>query len=505
MKEVRTIQPQKGFQLDFLASKADIVIGGGGAGLGKSYALLIEVVRYINNPQFRGVLFRRTSPQIKASGGLWDTSVELYQNIAEPLESTSKWIFREGGVLKMTHLQHEKDKFDHQGSQYAFIGFDELTHFTEGQFFYLLSRNRSTSGIRPLIRATCNPDPDSWVANFIEWWIDQETGFPIPERNGKLRYFVRDGENVVWGDSREEVVERAPHIFNDKELKKMDIKDLVKSVTFIGGSIHDNKELLDVDPAYLGNLLSLPEEEKLRLLGGNWKIKPDDTCVYEFNRINDLFETEEPKECKNSSKYITCDVARHGRDLAVVFSWKDMFVNRIDIYTKSDIDYLAGEIEKIRLSQGVPKSNTLVDQDGVGGGVVDIGKYKGFSGGASVIKKKKDDNPEYYKNLKNQCIFSIANVVNDAECGITNTNIYVDGVKTNIVKIGKKSHNILELIKKDLRSFKRLDKLDAKKSIIPKEEQKILLNGRSPDFGDSFFMRYYFELNRKTYRESIFI
>ena len=76
--------------------------------------------------------------------------------------------------------------YDGQGAQVP--GFDELTHSTKSQFFYMMSRNRSMCGVRPYIRATCNPDADSWVAEFISWWIDQETGLPIPERAGKVRY-----------------------------------------------------------------------------------------------------------------------------------------------------------------------------------------------------------------------------------------------------------------------------------------------------------------------------
>ena len=82
------------------------------------------------------------------------------------------------------------------------IGFDELTHFSRSQFLYMLSRNRSTCGVRPYMRATTNPDADSWVADFIAWWIDQDTGLAIPERSGVVRYFTTISDEVIWGDSR---------------------------------------------------------------------------------------------------------------------------------------------------------------------------------------------------------------------------------------------------------------------------------------------------------------
>ena len=81
--------------------------------------------------------------------------------------------------------------YDWQGAQITLICFDELTHFSAHQFFYMVSRNRSTCGVRPYIRATCNPDADSWVADLLAWWIDQETGLPIRERAGVVRYYIR--------------------------------------------------------------------------------------------------------------------------------------------------------------------------------------------------------------------------------------------------------------------------------------------------------------------------
>ena len=101
--------------------------------------------------------------------------------------------------------------FNWQGAEIALLGFDELTHFTAYQFFYLLSRNRSTSGVKPYVRATCNADADSWVAKFIEWWIDDE-GYAIPSRSGVIRYFVRIEDTIEWGDTREELYERFPHL-----------------------------------------------------------------------------------------------------------------------------------------------------------------------------------------------------------------------------------------------------------------------------------------------------
>lgn len=143
--------------------------------------------------------------------------------------------------------------------------FDEITHFSEQQFWYMLSRNRSGCGVRPYIRATCNPDADSWVANLIAWWINPDTGYAIPERSGKLRWFIRLGEKLIWADEPKELA-----IFTDPITGK---PIPPKSLTFIPSSLADNKILALADPGYIANLLALPIVERERLLNGNWKIR----------------------------------------------------------------------------------------------------------------------------------------------------------------------------------------------------------------------------------------
>lgn len=253
-------QPQEGPQERFFESEADIVIYGGGAGGGKTFAELLEALRHSEVPGFTSVIFRRTHPQITAPGGLWDTSQEIYRPLGLiPRQSASEWFDPVSRArIKFAHMQHLKNMYDWQGSQICYIAFDELTHFEEQMFFYLLSRNRSMCGIRPYMRATCNPDPDSWVRKFIAWWIDDDTGYPIPERDGVVRWMAREKGEVVWADTREELVKRG-----------MD----PKSVTFIAANVYDNPKLLEKDPGYVASLKALPTHERARLLGGNWNVR----------------------------------------------------------------------------------------------------------------------------------------------------------------------------------------------------------------------------------------
>jgi hypothetical protein len=204
-----TIAVQPGPQTEFLQTAADICIYGGAAGGGKTVGLILEPLRHVGRvANFTAVFFRRTTPQITNPGGLWDESQNFYPRLGgTPHLRAQEWRWPRGGKIKFSHLQLATSVYDWQGAQITLICFDELTHFTAHQFFYLLSRNRSTCGVRPYIRATCNPDADSWVAEFLAWWIDPESGFPIPERAGVLRYYVRVAGKIMWADQPEDLMQ----------------------------------------------------------------------------------------------------------------------------------------------------------------------------------------------------------------------------------------------------------------------------------------------------------
>lgn len=223
---------------------------------------------HIKNADFGGVIFRRTSPQIRNQGGLWDESTKIYPLLkAEPRQTVLEWRFPSDAKLKFAHLQYDTDVHDWQGAQVPFIGFDQLEHFSESQFWYMLSRNRSLCGVKPYVRATVNPDADSWVAKLIEWWIDQSTGFPIESRSGVVRWFTRINNEIKWADTKDELATDG---------------DEPKSLTFIPAKLSDNQILMQKDPGYLANLQALSLVDRERLLGGNWKIVA--TAGKVFNR-----------------------------------------------------------------------------------------------------------------------------------------------------------------------------------------------------------------------------
>lgn len=264
----------------FLRSNADITIFGGSAGGGKTAALLFEPLYHKHVQGFEAVIFRRTIADITRSGGLWDESGKIYPLAGGvPNASRHSWTFS-GGKVTFGGLQYDADLESWRGAQICMLGFDQLETFTYQQFLYLMSRNRSTCGVKPYVRATCNPEP-GWLADFLDWWLADD-GYAELSHVGKKRWFVMQDEQIVWGDSRDEMVERFPNI-------------MPRSCTFIPSTIYDNQILLKKDPNYLANLQGLALVDRERLLGdrergGNWKIKPTAGNVFNrawFNIVND--------------------------------------------------------------------------------------------------------------------------------------------------------------------------------------------------------------------------
>lgn len=341
------IRPNSAPQERFLSSSADIAVYGGAAGAGKTFALLLECIRHTGNSDFGAVVFRRTYPQITNEGGLWDESEKWYPMLgADPKQGDLKWDFPSGARVRFAHLQYEKDKLSWKGAQIPLICFDQLEDFSESQFFYLLSRNRSTCGIAPYVRGTCNPDPDSFLATFLAWWIDQETGYPIPERSGAVRWFVRVNEVLHWADSAAELEERFP-------------ASRPLSVTFVPGKLEDNTHLEQSNPEYRAFLMSLPLVERERLLGGNWKIRPAAGRVFPRSAFGDpLDDGDLPHKRKGMELIRAWDKAATGEDEGGDPDWTVgvLLGRRSD--GAFDGDYVVLDVQRFRLAPG-PRDNRI--------------------------------------------------------------------------------------------------------------------------------------------------
>lgn len=484
------IAPQPGFQTNFLANSADICIAGGSAGPGKTFGLLLEFCRHINVNDWGGVIFRRTSPQITSEGGLWDTSEKIYPHVgAAQVKSQLTWKFPRGAKLKFSHLEYEKDVFNWQGAQIPFLGFDELTHFSKKMFFYLLTRNRSMSGIKPYVRGTCNPDPDSWVADFISWWIDQDTGLPIKDRAGVIRYLLMDRENYIWGSTVEEVLEAGRHVIEEiPDDLGINPKDLVKSVSFVPGSIYDNKMLIKEDPGYLANLLAQDDDTKAQLLHGNWKVRVSEEEIIDFFALKDSFTND---FVATGNKYLSADIALEGSDKFIIGVFDDWQLIDIKIMPRSDGKEVIEAIKNFKRAYQVPERNIVFDSDGLGGFV------SGFLPGAFSFKNggrpiPREGDPENYEHLKAQCYYALGRRIN-------NNGLHIHERVAS--KAYDRDQTVMQRIMSERRAIKKYKPdHDGKLRLLPKHKQKIILSGSSPDIMDMLMMREVFELD---FRKSI--
>jgi len=242
---------------------------------------------------------------------------------------------------------------------------------------------------------------------------------------------------------------------------------------FVQALPEDNKMLPD---GYLENLArNLNNNEKERLLYGNWEYDDDPAVLIDYNNIIAMFNNG----CElGGVNYITADIARQGRDKTVIFVWDGLSAIKCITIDKNKITEAAEVIKKLQEKYNVAANNTIVDEDGVGGGVVDILNCKGFVNNSKPIEVM--DGYEFvrpnFQNLKTQCYYKLAEYINAGKI-----NVKVDG------EIKEKIIEELEQVKdKDIDS-------EGKKGILSKEKIKELI-GRSPDYSDALMMRMYYEL-----------
>lgn len=301
-------------------------------------------------------------------------------------------------------------------------------------------------------------------------------------------------------DEANQVDDKARNIIKSRIRFQLDQNDLVPKILYTcnpaknwtysefykpqnDGSISNNKRfissLIDDNPFiskhYKENLLTLDKVSMERLLYGNWEYLDDPSQLIDYEKILDSFSSS---FVSGGSCYITCDVARFGSDSTVIGIWDGYRVKLHQFNGKSVVE-VADIIKKYQQEYNVPTSQIVVDEDGVGGGVVDILRCKGFVNNSSALENPITKKKENFDNLKSQCYFKLAEYINDS--------------KIYIMADGKQKQLIIEELEQVKQ--KSVDN-DAKKGVIPKDKVKSLI-GRSPDFSDCLAMRMYFEYTPK--------
>lgn len=293
-KLTEKIGPASKKQEMMLNTSVDTCIIGGAMGSGKSYIALLYPLKYIDDPWFRGVVFRKTTGELTAQGGLWETAIEIYSQIfgikLKKNKKDLKITFPSGASLKFSHMEHDDNRHQHQGAQYTFVLFDEATHFSKVVIEYLGGRIRSAKArhLKQMI-LTCNPDPDWFALDWIKPYL-QPDGTPDQGKDGLVRYYAVENDIYYWADSKEEL-EKKFGTGNENG---------VKSFTFISANCYDNPPLLENDPSYPTRLKAKPWVDVQRYLYGNWYVRPSSSGFWKRDWCDEVAEHPHPEEIEKT-------------------------------------------------------------------------------------------------------------------------------------------------------------------------------------------------------------
>lgn len=233
-------KPHAGPQMAFCASSEDEVLYGGAAGGGKTDCLITEATRYITHRDYKGIIFRRTFPELQE---ILDRTRIMYPALGGDYRASEhRWYFPSGSTVALGHMADDGSEYLYQGREYQYIAFDEAGQFLPKQLLYLFSRCRSTNPEIPKrIRYATNPGGPSHQHLKDRFFIGQN-----PE--GGKTYFDQVEVELPGGKKVSEIVSRK----------------------FVPAKLEDNPALLQNDPGYVARLMQLPTIERMRLLEGIW-------------------------------------------------------------------------------------------------------------------------------------------------------------------------------------------------------------------------------------------
>ncbi len=494
---LKHIIPQRGGQEMAASSSADIIIYGGKRGGGKTFIEVLEAVKDLKNKNFTAYILRKKKDDFK-------TIEETANFILSPFGYYNKtisdmsWNFNSGSTLSFRgyNFPYEEFKDMFQGREIAYIGIDEATQIPFKHFKYLLTCNRNSKGIRNRILMTCNPDPESWMAELISWWID-DAGIPIPERSGRTRYcFMGDDtpNNIVWGDTKDEVYQMCKNdidqYWREEYAEFTTPQDMfVKSVSFIIGELFENRVLLKSDPSYMANLLQQDEEQRARDLDGNWKYKVSGTDLVTLEDIEKFLENV-PQD--NGETYVTCDPALDGGDNAVFWKWKGWHLDDLRVVRMNSKNFVEYTESLLKL-WNCTHDRFSYDLQGVGQ------LLKGYFPMAIPFNNQEtptDGTRNVYRDRKSEFAYKLVNKIK-----LKQISINPDLLELKFDTRKKKGMNLREIFMKEKKAIRRVD--GEKSWALPKKKDIIKIIGWSPDFIESLYTRFVFEEEKKSIKPKI--
>ena len=404
------------------------ILYGGSVGSGKSYlGCMWIVIMCLKYSKTRYLIGRTKLTQLKLT--TLKTLFEVLQGLSL-LEGThytfngqsNVMTFLNGSevILKDLELKPSDSNFDSLGSLELTGAFlDETSQISFQAFQVIKSRLRfkmTEHNLKPKVFMSCNPS-QNWLYDY----------FYKPSKNGELKPYQK----------------------------------------FVPALPTDNPYLPDT---YIEELKKLPEQQRKRLFEGNWDYSSDIDTLFSYSDVNECYHNQ----LESGAKYISADIASYGEDETVIIIWDGLNIVRMERLKHQSIPNIADRIKSLKVDYNVPLGNIIVDSDGLGIGVKDLLRCKGFQNGSRALQNGN------YNNLKSQCYFKLSDYVN-----------------TGTINLGEHSQEIKEQISKELiaHRIKDVDK-DTKNMVIPKDQIKRQI-GKSPDISDAIMMRMYYEIKPK--------
>jgi hypothetical protein len=379
----------------------------------------------------------------------------------------------------MNELGYKKDKDFNYNSQLGIIS------FSNGSEIYILDTAFSPT----------DPEYTRFGSLELTWaWVDESNETPekgksiLKTRVGRKNNFNGKIVKAFW---METFNPNKGHVHRDyyKPWKEGRLPEYRKFIRALPG---DNPHLPDI---YIKNLERADKVTRERLLKGNFDFDDDPQKIMFYEAITDLpFNTLIENKL---TKVLIGDIARFGGDKIVLSVWKGLELYGLYVYTYQGIDETIVKLKEIARDEKIAWQNIIVDEGGVGGGVVDgMRGIKGFNGASSPLQVwdyiKGSQVPANYQNFRCQCYFKLGEMVNDREISVK-----IVKFVTNIE--GYTLDKALSDMFEELDQIKQTDNsIDGKKAIIPKSEIKEIL-GRSPDFADVMMMRMFYEIKELPY------
>jgi len=267
-------------------------------GSSKSYVGLMRHLRWAHEPKYNGYCIRQHSNDLMKAGGLFQEAIGLYEKVYPDIKIKIKdqmIVFPSGASVSFSHYENDAAGRKYQGLQLSNVFYDEATHANEAHIWWLISRLRGGGNPNPSIWLSCNPDPDSYLFDWVKWWLYPEGhpqyGIADPDKNGISRYILRIGGEMLWGDTPEELILKygKPDLpmNHPKQVKPLEFQVLL-------GTLKDNPTLMEEKPHYLGDLEALPEVEMRRLLLGDWTARETGSSFFQREWCSEAHE-EPPK------------------------------------------------------------------------------------------------------------------------------------------------------------------------------------------------------------------